>query len=583
VNPTVGNLGLTGFGALLVWSALRGAAVSASLKDVVTGHEPSGTNANPIQDTPVSGNGGNVTSPSGYTSNSAIANDFMSYVGRVPYRWGGATPKGWDCIAENSLVQTSRGAIPIPEVVPGDTVISYQDGKAVTATVTRIANKGIRECIEVRTRNRSIICTPDHKLPVLKKKRDRPYPYEGKGAPSNRWWIEWVSAKDLHIGNTTKGDNIVILSGMDTGGADYPINLMWIAGLFTGDGYMTAKDTRFTVYDDLRDETATAISYLFPNAYIAGGSESSQRKHGLRIISRELRETLIGLGFQNGSHTKRIPESVWLSSSDVRQEFLNGYISADGHHSERHRVIHGYNAVSKSDSLASCNPVLISQARMLAIGLGISVANISVNMRKHPIVINGRTVRNATPLYTFEMYPDTERAIGNTYALKHGASELFQDDYFTCERVKEIRPAGTHRVYDLEVPGPDNFTANGILVHNCSGSLNYVLCHDLGIDIPGYRGGTFTGSIHGPVTGQWLIWPGAVSIPAGNLEPGDLCCWPTHIGVAVGSQHYVSAIDQKYGTGVQPIHGGGPLGEIVMFRRLKAAMAPGEAGIRHKR
>lgn len=214
MSPTPGNLALTGFGALLVWSALRGAGISASLKDVVTGHEPSGANANPIVDTPAAGNGsGGTISSGGYTTSSAIANDFMQYVGKVPYRWGGANPRGWDC----------------------------------------------------------------------------------------------------------------------------------------------------------------------------------------------------------------------------------------------------------------------------------------------------------------------------------------------------------------------------------SGSLNYVLCHDLGVAIPGYKGGTFTGSVHGPVTGQWLIWPGAVTIPAGNVQPGDLCCWPTHIGVAVDSQHYVSAIDTQYGTGVQRIHGGGPGGELVTFRRLKAAIAPGEAGIPHKR
>jgi len=76
---------------------------------------------------------------------------------------------------------------------------------------------------------------------------------------------------------------------------------------------------------------------------------------------------------------------------------------------------------------------------------------------------------------------------------------------------------------------------------DCSGFVNWVVCHDLGLAIPGYGGGTFDGSSHGPVTGQWAVWSGAQTIPRDQVEAGDLVVWPmAHMGIAVDGQQMVN-------------------------------------------
>lgn len=111
---------------------------------------------------------------------------------------------------------------------------------------------------------------------------------------------------------------------------------------------------------------------------------------------------------------------------------------------------------------------------------------------------------------------------------------------------------------------------------DCSGAVNYCLCHDLLMSIPGgITGGKFTGATHGPATLQYLVWSGATTIPAANVQAGDLCCWQTHIGIAVDSQRYVSAYDTQEGTVVKPINGGGPTAEKLFVRRINSGNVPG--------
>jgi len=76
---------------------------------------------------------------------------------------------------------------------------------------------------------------------------------------------------------------------------------------------------------------------------------------------------------------------------------------------------------------------------------------------------------------------------------------------------------------------------------DCSGYVNWVLCHDLGLPIPGYRAGSFTGRVHGPVTAIWPFWSGAVSVPRDAVRGGDLVIWPfRHMGIAVDNTSMIN-------------------------------------------
>jgi len=105
---------------------------------------------------------------------------------------------------------------------------------------------------------------------------------------------------------------------------------------------------------------------------------------------------------------------------------------------------------------------------------------------------------------------------------------------------------------------------------DCSSFVNWCAGHDLGMAIPGIPAGQYNGSTHGPVVLSWATWSGVETIS--NPSPGDLTIWPGagalgHIGIVIGSNMMISALDTSQGTVVTPIEGYGPLGVPNIYRR----------------
>jgi len=72
---------------------------------------------------------------------------------------------------------------------------------------------------------------------------------------------------------------------------------------------------------------------------------------------------------------------------------------------------------------------------------------------------------------------------------------------------------------------------------DCSGFVNYVVGHDLGLPIPGSRSGSYSG--HGPVTMQWAL--AGTGVSRNQVVAGDLVVWPAfHMGIAISSSQMVN-------------------------------------------
>jgi len=104
---------------------------------------------------------------------------------------------------------------------------------------------------------------------------------------------------------------------------------------------------------------------------------------------------------------------------------------------------------------------------------------------------------------------------------------------------------------------------------DCSSFCNAVIGRDLGMAIPMYAPGKYIGQAHGPNTIIWLAWPGArrVSQPS----PGVLVIWQTHMGICLGGDKMISALNGQLGTQVTTISEAAPPGEIKTFKQLKAS------------
>lgn len=112
---------------------------------------------------------------------------------------------------------------------------------------------------------------------------------------------------------------------------------------------------------------------------------------------------------------------------------------------------------------------------------------------------------------------------------------------------------------------------NGTNPWDCSSSINWVVGHDGKGAIPGYGAGAYDGSVHGPPTGSWGIWPGMAHVSPANAQPGDIIVWLNHMAMFVsgnlqaalngapGSAQMFSALDTQEGTKQSTIEGNGPL------------------------
>jgi len=109
---------------------------------------------------------------------------------------------------------------------------------------------------------------------------------------------------------------------------------------------------------------------------------------------------------------------------------------------------------------------------------------------------------------------------------------------------------------------------NGTNPWDCSSFVNWVVGHDLHGAIPGYGPGQYDGSVHGPPTGSWAVWPGMAHISASQVQAGDIIVWAGHMGIAVNNQEMISALNSRLGTKVTPIAGNGN-GPLLAYGRLK--------------
>jgi cell wall-associated NlpC family hydrolase len=104
---------------------------------------------------------------------------------------------------------------------------------------------------------------------------------------------------------------------------------------------------------------------------------------------------------------------------------------------------------------------------------------------------------------------------------------------------------------------------------DCSSFVNAVVGRDLGMAIPMYGAGKYIGQAHGPNTIIWLAWPGAKRVS--SPSPGTLVIWQTHMGICLGGNKMISALNGQLGTQVTTIADAAPPGEIRTFKNLVAA------------
>jgi len=384
----------------------------------------------------------------------------------------------YECLAGGTGVWTAnRGVVRIKEIEPGDRVFALDEdsGRLVLAPVKAAAQTDVRQTYEIRVGTRSIRATDNHPMLVLEDARK-------PGRQRSRYRRTWKTVGELRV-----GDLVAVPRGLPEFGSVRRLpaindrsgrthaptvtspDLLWLLGYFLGDGSLQSAGrthrVQFAVPDrdpELRAEISRLLGELFGVSAIAADDQR------LVVNSRPLVDWLQKLGFVGTALTKQVPAWVFGLPTDQRLAFLGGWIDADGYVGPK---------ASGSVLLTSGNQPLLEQAAELAALCGLRTSRVHEFTSAHPFEADRRITgfrlgisgdfdrldcRNPrrTDRFGRRRYFHSAASAHNTTFRTHITEHL------GFARVTAISLADVEPVYDIEVDGPHNFIAEGLIVHN---------------------------------------------------------------------------------------------------------------------
>lgn len=432
-----------------------------------------------------------------------------------------ARQQGYECLPSEARVWTDNGPVPIGDIEPGDSVWSFSDGGLDLRPVIAKGSSGFKQIYQVRTINRLLRASGDHK--VLVRKAGSCY--------GERISTEWKRVADL-----TTDDMLVEPKGLpdqgkteDWNGNTVTPDLMQFLGAYAGDGWMHQDNgigISMPEQDRVREHYEALAIKLFTkqskvgvsrNKCVDGSTESmlamvasgetrreTARLHGIshgalqsrfRHYKRALPDVptyepvkpktqsnsfvfysqsavrmLRAMGFAGKAKTKRVPGWVFGLRCDLRLAFLAGIVDSDG-------------TIGKNCSLrvTFANRLLMLDVRDLLISVGMQCG---AGVRKVQSNAHfGSAVRSlesevwtlqssardlgeipfADQMYRERIANDsrTRPMAGGSDAPSAGLSE-----HLGFYKVTAIDRLDVVEMFDIQVADSQSFIADGVVVHN---------------------------------------------------------------------------------------------------------------------
>ncbi len=388
----------------------------------------------------------------------------------------------YECLRGDARVYTAtRGMVPIKEIVPGDRVFALDEetGELVEAPVKSAAQTDVRQTYKITVGGRfrrTVHATDNHPFLVL----------EDVGKPGRRrarYERRWKTVAELQVGDLVAVARDLPEFGeparlIDHGTPAHRLpettsaDLMWLVGLWLGGGYLSHEPTHGTPCMEiaipadrtrLRAEVAEVVDALF------GLPTTDVDEFGVTVASATLVEWLTLNGIDALALAKRIPDWVYGLPTAQRLALLGGYVDADG-------SVQSENA-SAPTSITSGNRWLLDDVAELARISGLRTAGPWQFTSQHPRDaaerITGFRLGISGAVDRLDLRDPLSRerigATGYRYADTSARGATFRSHTtgtLGFARVTDIQEADIAPVYDIEVDGPHNFVAEGIVVHN---------------------------------------------------------------------------------------------------------------------
>jgi len=380
----------------------------------------------------------------------------------------------YECLDGESRVWTAnRGQVRIKEIEPGDQVFAYDEDREqfVVAPVRAAAQTDTRQVYELRAGGHAIKATDNHPFLVLRDERR-------EGRQRARFRRRWVTLGEIQVGDFVavprslpqfgRSFELPAVDGLTTP-QHSNVDLLWLFGLWIGDGSIQSAGRTHRIQFaipatdvELRAELHRVIADVF------GLRAIDADEYRVVVNSKRLVDWFWRLGFSGNSRTKRVPEWVFSLSRPERLAFLGGWVDADGYVGPE---------TSASVTLTCVSSPLLEGAAELAELSGLRVGGpwgFVQPYRHDPSRLGGAFrlgitgpfeelgCRNPKRLDRFGRRKNAQSSSG-----AHGTTiRSHVNDYLGFARVTSIEAIDVAPVYDVEVDGPHNFIAEGIVVHN---------------------------------------------------------------------------------------------------------------------
>lgn len=377
--------------------------------------------------------------------NRAAVREAMAKIGR-PNHYKDGTPIAWGvnpcCVAAGTLVDTTRGQIPIENVKVGDSVLI--DG--IAHDVLAALSTGTKDCVAIHCADGTVVnVTPDHRVLTTDgyKRADALVPQDK------------IVTSRLPV---TK------LASVDAAG--------WLIGNCLGDGHITdthcALDFWGADIDNVYPLAIARLEQAFP-AHIRGPRTDIVKNTYRRTTSRPLRDAFLSVA----DETKNLRTEELSAQSDAFvASLLRGWFDADGTVS-----VNKQKGISVRLGSVSYNNLVVAKRLLSRLGVAARIyeARNPARTIDMPDGKGGHKPYDCVAFHELVVSADNiplfAQAIG--FDTPHKAARLSEacagvDFYHIAwTRVVSVTPAGQHNVYDLDVPTARAFVANGLVVHNC--------------------------------------------------------------------------------------------------------------------
>ena len=414
------------------------------------------------------------------------------------------------CLAEGSRVTTPGGTKPIELVMPGDEVLSYDEaaGSLCWRRVTAKRYSGEQRVRDVRVGSRRLRVTGNHPFYSYVYDASRPKKlgrYSLAYVRADRLSKAIVPVSSLDYGEPhklTQPDTRTVFGSSNQYSEGFVAererasrlevgetttdDLMWLFGLFTGDGSIDSaaalsggRRWAKVVFSVPREDRAR-VRLTGVMGRLMPGAVPTERGDGVTLSwnSVDLADLLEVNGFVSGALRKRVPEWVLDLPESQRLSYVAGYLDSDG----------CAPAGRRGFSIKSANQSLLEDVGEVLTSLGISSQVQTEFEGERPVRILGcdSTARGSHRL-DFPADPRLLAAVSTQLreavarqpepVLRHfrrvGRSNIELPAGVEIRDVAVGVDAEVVPTWDIEVEGTGNFVSEGFIVHNSQLTMKY--------------------------------------------------------------------------------------------------------------